>query len=78
MTSNTKKYNKKQRGGRMSIPGGTGTAGNFGTLLNDIVAVIASSINTITDTTKFVKNVITFKGDMGTEFNSTGAPGAGM
>ena len=78
--------NIKQTGGnsdsnldywRMSIPGGTGTEGSFGTLLDDIVAVVASSVNTIVDTVHFVENVMSLKGDMGTEFSSSGAPGAG-
>lgn len=83
---NKKSNNIKQTGGnsnsdtdywRMSIPGGTGTEGSFGTLLDDIVAVVASSINTIVDTTHFIENVMSFKGDMGTEFSNHGAPGAG-
>ena len=61
----------------MSVPGGTGTDGSFGTLLDDIVAVVASSVNTIVDTVHFVENVMSLKGDMGTEFSSSGAPGAG-
>ena len=61
---------------RMSVPSGTGTEGNFPTLLDDIVAVVASSINTIVDTVHFVENVMSLKGDMGTEFSSSGAPGA--
>lgn len=88
-TKTKKLYNKKnikQIGGnsdsnldywRMSIPGGTGTEGSFGTLLDDIVAVVASSVNTIVDTVHFVENVMSLKGDMGTEFSSSGAPGAG-
>lgn len=84
--SYNKSKNIKQTGGnsdsnldywRMSIPGGTGTDGSFGTLLDDIVAVVASSVNTIVDTVHFVENVMSLKGDMGTEFSSSGAPGAG-
>ena len=80
-----KKTSIKQTGGniggsevdywRMHVPGGTGTKGNFPTLLDDIVAVVASSINTIVDTVHFVDNVMSLKGDMGTEFNNHGAPG---
>ena len=60
---------------RMSVPSGTGTSGGFGTLIDDVVAVVASSINTIVDTVHFVKNVMSFKSDMGTEWSKTGAPG---
>ena len=82
-----KKYNQKggdaatDLGGsqvdywRMSVPGGTGTHGNFGTLIDDVVAVVASSINTIVDTVHFVKNVMSFKSDMGSEWSHTGSPG---
>ena len=79
-TSN--KYNKIQNGGgeadywRMKIPSGTGTSGSFSTLVNDIYAVVGSSINTMVDTVEFIKNVTTFKSDMGSEFNSKHSPGA--
>ena len=79
-----KKRIKQQTGGnsdtdywRMSVPSGTGTGGGFGTLLNDIIAVVSSSVNTIVDTVHFVENVMSLKGDMGTEFSNHGSPGAG-
>jgi hypothetical protein len=78
----TKKSNKKQHGGgeadywRMKIPSGTSPAGNFGALVDDIWAVVGSSINTMVDTVEFIKNVTTFKSDMGSEFNSGQSPGA--
>lgn len=81
---NKKSNNIKQTGGnsdtdywRMSVPSGTGTGGGFGTLLNDIIAVVSSSVNTIVDTVHFVENVMSLKGDMGTEFSNHGSPGAG-
>ena len=79
-----KKYNnKKQHGGgeadywRMKIPSGTGASGSFSTLVNDIYAVVGSSINTMVDTVEFIKNVTTFKSNMGSEFNSRHSPGSG-
>ncbi len=80
-TSKAKKKIKKQKGGsesdywRMNIPSDTGTSGGFGTLVNDIYAVVGSSINTMIDTVEFIKNVTTFKSDMGSEFNSSQTPG---
>jgi len=77
------KTNKKQHGGgeadywRMKIPSGTGTSGGFDTLVNDIYAVVGSSINTMVDTVEFIKNITTFKSDMGSEFNSGQSPGSG-
>jgi hypothetical protein len=61
----------------MSIPGGTGTGAGFITLVDDVWAIVGSSINTIVDTVHFIGNVMSFKSDMGAEFNdSTGTPGA--
>lgn len=77
----TKKSNQKQHGGgeadywRMKIPSGASPAGNFGALVDDIWAVVGSSINTMVDTIEFIKNVTTFKSDMGSEFTSSQAPG---
>jgi RPA family protein len=71
---------KKQSGGgdtdywRMTIPDGTGPGAGFSTLVNDIYAIVGSSVNTILDTVAFVKNVTTFKSDMGSEMNP-GDPG---
>jgi hypothetical protein len=79
---NKNKTKQKQHGSgeadywRMKIPSGTGTAGNFGTLVDDIWAVVGSSINTMIDTVEFIKNVTTFNSDMGSEFNSSQSPGA--
>ena len=77
----TTKTNKKQNGGgeadywRMKIPSGTGTSGGFDTLVNDIYAVVGSSINTMVDTVEFIKNITTFKSNMGSEFTTSQAPG---
>ena len=59
----------------MKIPSGTGTRGNFDTLVNDIYAVVGNSINTMVDTVEFIKNITTFKSDMGSEFTTSQAPG---
>ena len=80
-TSKSKKLNKNQMGGsetdywRMKIPSGTGTSGSFTTLVNDIYAVVGSSINTMVDTIEFIKNITTFNSNMGSEFNSDHTPG---
>lgn len=77
----TNKSNQKQHGSgetdywRMKIPSGASPDGNFGALVDDIWAVVGSSINTMVDTIEFIKNVTTFKSDMGSEFTSSQAPG---
>lgn len=71
-------YKNKQHGGywRMHVPNNTGTDASFTVLIDDVIAIIASSVNTMIDTVEFIKNVSTFKSDMGSEWNSTQSPGA--
>tara|TARA_B100000963_G_scaffold350744_1_gene361405 strand:+ start:1471 stop:1779 length:309 start_codon:yes stop_codon:yes gene_type:complete len=71
-------YKNKQHGGywRMHVPSNTGTDPSFTVLIDDVIALIASSVNTMIDTVEFIKNVSTFKSDMGSEWHSSQSPGA--
>ena len=60
---------RKQRGGS------TGTAGDLGTLADDIMGVATSIGSTIWDSIGLLKDVVMIPSDLGTAFSDSGAPG---
>lgn len=64
------KYNKKstkQKGA------GTGTSGNFNTLVDDIFAFVESTVDTIVNTTELIVDVFELPGDIGKAYDEPAA-----
>ena len=59
----------------LDVPAGAPTGG-FGTLVNDFIGLIYSTINTVTGTITTVTDISELSSDMGSVFNDPKTPGA--
>ncbi len=67
---------KKMTGGRLTLQSNVSASGNPAQLGNDIINLVFSAINTITDTITTVTDIIYLDQNMGSEFSSPFSPGA--
>lgn len=77
--SSRKRSNLNKRimkGGRLQLERNVSPQGNGYQLGNDIINLVFSSINTITDTITTVVDVVDLSSNMGSEFSSPFSPGA--
>jgi len=74
--SNNIKYKKVMKGGRLPLESNVSPEGDGTQLGNDIINLVFSSINAITDTITTVVDVVDLSSNMGSEFSSPFSPGA--
>ena len=63
-------------GGRLQLQSNVSASGNPVQLGNDIINLVFSCINTITDTIETVEDIMDLDSKMGSEFDSPFSPGA--
>ena len=61
---------------RLNLESNVSATGNGTQLGNDIINLVFSSINTITDTIATISSVVDLSSNMGSEFSSPFEPGA--